>query len=89
MLPGGMIDGFRDAGAPDFTRRLIDQFLDEASGRVRTLRDAAVRADRQALTAAAHSLKGSSMVMGATRLGALCAQVEDQIASTPAGLKWS
>jgi HPt (histidine-containing phosphotransfer) domain-containing protein len=78
-----VIDGFREAGAPDFTRRLIDQFLDEACGRVRTLRAAAGRADGQALTATAHSLKGSSMVMGATRLAALCAQVEDQIAATP------
>jgi DNA-binding NarL/FixJ family response regulator len=78
-----VIDTFREAGAPDFTRRLIEQFLDEARGRVRTLQEAAGRADTQALSATAHSLKGSSMVMGATRLAALCAQVEDQIAATP------
>jgi DNA-binding response OmpR family regulator len=80
-----VMDGFRDAGAPDFTRRLIDQFIDEACGRVRTLKEAAGRADSHALNATAHSLKGSSMVMGASRLAALCAQVEDQVAVTPGG----
>jgi CheY-like chemotaxis protein len=78
-----VIDGFRDAGAPDFMRRLIDQFIREACAVVRTLQDAAVRADAQALNAGAHSLKGSSMIMGASRLAALCAQVEDQVAVAP------
>ena len=73
-----VIDGFHEAGAPDFTRRLIDQFIVEACARVQTLHDAADRADGGALKAIAHSLKGSSMIMGASRLGALCAQVEDQ-----------
>jgi CheY-like chemotaxis protein len=76
-----VIDGFREAGAPDFTRRLIDQFLDEARARVRTMREAAGRVDAPALAAAAHSLKGSSMIMGASRLGALCSQVEEQVAA--------
>jgi PleD family two-component response regulator len=78
-----VIDGFREAGAPDFTRRLIDQFLHEAAARVQTLKEAADRADAHALNATAHSLKGSSMIMGATRLAALCAQVEDHVAATP------
>jgi PleD family two-component response regulator len=84
-LDAAVMDGFRDAGAPDFTRRLIDQFIDEACGRVRTLKEAAGRADAHALNAIAHSLKGSSMVMGASRLAALCAQVEHQVAVTPGG----
>ena len=80
-----VIDGFREAGAPDFTRRLIDQFIDEACACVRTLKEAAGRADGPALKASAHSLKGSSMIMGAARLAGLCAQVEDQVAATPGG----
>ena len=80
-----VIDGFRDAGAPDFTRRLIDQFIREASAIVRALQDAAVRADAQALNAGAHSLKGSSMIMGAARLAALCAQIEEQVAAAHGG----
>jgi DNA-binding NarL/FixJ family response regulator len=80
-----VMDGFREAGAPDFMLRLIDQFIDEASARVRTLKEAAGRADAHALNAIAHSLKGSSMIMGASRLAALCAQVEDQVAVIPGG----
>jgi DNA-binding NarL/FixJ family response regulator len=80
-----VIGVFHEAGAPEFTRRLIDQFLQEASGRVTTLKEAAGRADAAALNAIAHSLKGSSMIMGASRLAALCAQVEEQVATIPAG----
>jgi len=80
-----VINRFHEAGAPDFTRRLIDQFIREACARVGTLKEAAGRADAQALNATAHSLKGSSMIMGAARLAALCAQVEDQVAMTPGG----
>lgn len=80
-----VLDGFRQAGAPDFLRLLIDQFVDEACARVRTLREAAGRADADALNAIAHSLKGSSMTIGATRLAVLCAEVEHQVAATPGG----
>ena len=72
-----VMDAFREAGAPEFTRRLIDQFIAEAGARVQTLRDAAGRDDGPALKATAHNLKGSSMIMGATKLAALCAQIED------------
>lgn len=80
-----MIDGFNEVGDPDFTRHLIDQFLAEAGERVRTLQEAAGRADAHALNAVAHSLKGSSMIMGAVRLAALCAQVEAQVAAAGGG----
>jgi DNA-binding response OmpR family regulator len=76
---------FWQAGAPDFTLTLIDQFMREAESRVGALRDAARRLDRAALVSTAHSLKGSSSIMGATRLAALCAQVEDHLARHPEG----
>jgi HPt (histidine-containing phosphotransfer) domain-containing protein len=60
-----------------FTLGLIDQFIVEAEMRVETLHDATQRHDAAALKAAAHSLKGSSLIMGARRLGALCGQVEN------------
>jgi DNA-binding NarL/FixJ family response regulator len=82
-LDPAVMDGFRDA--PDFSRRLIDQFIREACGRVQALQEAAVRADAHALNAGAHSLKGSSMIMGASRLAELCAQVEEQVAIEPGG----
>jgi CheY-like chemotaxis protein/HPt (histidine-containing phosphotransfer) domain-containing protein len=79
-----VIDRFREAG-PDFLGRLIDQFLQEAHTGVRTLSETAGRADAPAISTVAHSLKGSAMMMGASRLGALCARVEDQAALAPAG----
>jgi CheY-like chemotaxis protein/HPt (histidine-containing phosphotransfer) domain-containing protein len=84
-LDRSVIDGFLEAGAPDFVRRLIDQFIDEASARVQTLKEAAGRADAHSVNAIAHSLKGSSMIMGASRLAALCAQVEGDLAVAPVG----
>jgi CheY-like chemotaxis protein len=84
-LDPAAIDAFREAGAPDFTRRVIDQFIEEAGARVRALSDAAGRADAAAMRSNAHSLKGSSMIMGASRLAALCGQVEDQLATRPGG----
>ncbi|PYQ96854.1 MAG: hypothetical protein DMF94_08085 [Acidobacteria bacterium] len=80
------IGAFLEMGSSDFVRSLIDRFTAEAGSQVRTLRDAAERQDRAALTAIAHSLKGSSMIMGARQLGALCAKVEAQVAGTGGGV---
>jgi CheY-like chemotaxis protein len=65
-------------GSSEFTLRLIDQFVKEAEVRVGSLRDAAARGDTVALRSTAHALKGSSLVMGVTRLAALCSEVERQ-----------
>jgi CheY-like chemotaxis protein/HPt (histidine-containing phosphotransfer) domain-containing protein len=78
-LDRSILAAFREADAPTsshFTRALIDRFLLEAGSQVETLKDAGRRSDRQGLEATAHSLKGSSMTMGARRLAALCALVE-------------
>jgi DNA-binding response OmpR family regulator len=70
--------GFRQgpAGMTAFTLKLIDQFIVEAESRVETLHDAVKRRDAGALKATAHSLKGSSLIMGAQRLGGLCVALE-------------
>ena len=81
-----VIEGFRSAGVPEFTRRLIDQFIIEAGTRVETLRDAAGRTDAPALKAIAHSLKGTSMIMGATRLANLCGRIEADLAGSTPGV---
>jgi DNA-binding NarL/FixJ family response regulator len=80
-LDRSVMAAFRQAdtgGGPDFTLTLIDQFVQEAAAQVETLGDAARRSDAPALKAIAHSLKGSSMTMGARRLAALCGQLEDE-----------
>jgi DNA-binding response OmpR family regulator len=72
---------FRDGSpaARSFATQLIDQFVEEASGRVRTLDDAAARGDLAAVGRAAHSLRGAAQTIGAHRLGKLCAEIEDQL----------
>jgi CheY-like chemotaxis protein/HPt (histidine-containing phosphotransfer) domain-containing protein len=88
-LDRGMIAAFRQAdaaGGADFTLTLIDQFLREAASQVETLRDAVRRSDAAALKATAHSLKGSSMTMGAKKLAALCGRAEDDAGGRSAGV---
>lgn len=70
---------FRQFNAPDahdLTLMLIDEFINDASSQVEMLSAARQRRDDRALKATAHSLKGSSMTMGATRLARLCTQIE-------------
>ena len=64
------------ASLPDFALVLINQFVEEAESQVELLKDAGQRGDAPAMKAAAHCLRGSSMTMGAKRLGALCARME-------------
>jgi DNA-binding response OmpR family regulator len=83
-----VIDQYRGGttdGVPAFMLALIDQFIQEAATQVELLRDAGQRLDVAALKAGAHSLKGSSMTMGAKRLAALCSQMEDHAARHPSG----
>jgi DNA-binding response OmpR family regulator len=81
-----VIAEFREAntpGAPDFALMLIEEFIKEAGAQLELLRDARQRQDAGALKATAHSLKGSSLTMGARQLAALCAQMETHAARDP------
>jgi CheY-like chemotaxis protein/HPt (histidine-containing phosphotransfer) domain-containing protein len=82
-LDPGVMAAFLESGTPEFAVTLIDQFIQEAQSCVGTLRDAAQRLDSATLKSTAHSLKGSSSIMGASRLAALCAQLEDHLARRP------
>ena len=87
-LDRSVIGQFREAdtaGLPDFALALIEQFVEEAESQVELLRDAGQRGDAQAIKSAAHSLKGSSLTMGATRLGALCGRMETDAAGDAGG----
>jgi HPt (histidine-containing phosphotransfer) domain-containing protein len=70
-------DGDPDSNA--FVLGLIDQFLAEATERVKALNDALARDDRAALKSAAHRLKGSAVTMGAERMSALCVTLESEL----------
>lgn len=75
-----VLESFRQAdptGSPQMTATLVGQFLTETTARVDALRDAVRRRDAAAVRSTAHALKGSSLIMGATRLGALCGRLEE------------
>ena len=68
----------RDGGLSTFARALIVQFTRDAESQVATMRDAVRAQDGELLRMTAHSLKGSSLTVGAQRLGGLCRQLEDE-----------
>ena len=86
-LDPAVMAAFRQGpGSADFLRMLIDQFVEEADAQVETLREAARRQDAAAVKATAHGLKGSSRIMGAMRLAAMCARVEEGLATPIPGV---
>lgn len=73
--------GFRAGGTPadsQFAAMLIDGFVAEAATLVQTLGRAQQISDGRSLKATAHTLKGSSMTIGARKLAALCLAVESE-----------
>jgi HPt (histidine-containing phosphotransfer) domain-containing protein len=55
---------------------LVCLFLDDSALRLQSLSGACVRQDFKAVRAQAHSLKGSSLQMGAAGLASLCSALE-------------
>jgi PleD family two-component response regulator len=80
-----VIAKLRELGAEDFVRTLIGQFLEEAGTRIHMLKDAAERRDENGLKVSAHSLKGSSKMMGAMRLAGLCLELEQHVEKYSSG----
>lgn len=81
-----VIASFRESdpdGTTGILPMLIDQFLTEAAAQTERLRDAGRQSHAPTLKAAAHSLKGSALTMGATRLGSLCGAIEANVAGRP------
>ncbi len=76
-----VLDAFRALqrpGSPDIRQRLITVYLDSSPALISAIKDALQGADGQGLTQAAHSLKSSSMSVGAVALGAFCADLEQR-----------
>jgi CheY-like chemotaxis protein/HPt (histidine-containing phosphotransfer) domain-containing protein len=85
-LDASIIAGIRESfasGGPDLVAKLIDQFVKEASLLVARITRAAATGDGQALKAAGHSLKGTSLTIGAKRLAALAGMVESHATTQP------
>lgn len=76
-----LIAPLRDLGSNDFCQ-LIRMFLDEAAGRVARLASIHHQGETPDLAGVSHALKGTCAAFGATRLAALCAEIEE-VASGP------
>ena len=63
-------------GAPDLRMRLMTIFLKSSPPLMEGIKAAIIAADRQLLTTSAHTLKSTSLSLGAMKLGAICAELE-------------
>jgi CheY-like chemotaxis protein len=78
-LDPSIIAGIRESftsGGADLVAKLIDQFVKEASQLVDRVTRAASTGDSQTLKASGHSLKGTSLTIGAKRLAMLGGAIE-------------
>ena len=76
-LDPGVLERLRDLGDDDLLAELSAMFLDDASSRVAALRRALEAGDAESVEQTAHTLKGSSGNMGAARMAALCARLQE------------
>jgi HPt (histidine-containing phosphotransfer) domain-containing protein len=72
--------------APEVLADLIDTYLDESAGLVRTIVEGAQKEDLASILRPAHSLKSSSASIGAMRLSRLCADLEAHLRGSLPGL---
>ena len=73
-LDGAVLGALQDVMEQEYPL-LLDTFLSDSRARLQQLRTAP---DAEALSQAAHSLKGSSSNMGAVQLAELCRQMEQE-----------
>ena len=67
----------QEEGEPDILNELIELFLDEVQPQLVALREAMEAGDAQSVERIAHTLNGSCGNMGAKRMVALCAELEE------------
>jgi two-component system, sensor histidine kinase and response regulator len=72
---------FEQEGEPDFVAELAEVFLRDAETSVDDLRKAADTSQFESIERTAHSLKGSCSNMGATKMAAICADLEEGAAA--------
>jgi signal transduction histidine kinase/DNA-binding response OmpR family regulator len=65
-----------ELGGAEALRQIVATFLDSAPGFLAALRDAAGRGDPSGMERAAHTLKSTSAMLGATALSVQCAELE-------------
>jgi HPt (histidine-containing phosphotransfer) domain-containing protein len=76
-LKTDMIEELKDILAEDFNT-LVDSYIDDAQSRIVKLNDAIAQCNCEVVRTEAHSLKGSSLNLGAQLLPQLCSEMEDR-----------
>jgi HPt (histidine-containing phosphotransfer) domain-containing protein len=80
-----VLEGLRELqneGEPDILEELIELFLADVPSQLVTLREALEVGHAYSVERIAHTLKGSSGNMGATRMTAICSELEEVGASS-------
>ena len=72
----------QEEGEPDILEELIELYLEDAPSQIAALGEAVQAGEAQTVERIAHALKGSSGNMGATRMTAVCSELEDVGASS-------
>ena len=75
------IGNLLDMGGPELLSELAEMFFDDATSALSALREAATASDARLVERIAHTPKGSSGNMGAQKMSAICAELEDVGAS--------
>lgn len=72
-----LIVSLQQSGEPDFLARIVDLYRNRGADLVREVESAIRSGDAEAGRRAAHSMKSSSAQLGAGRLAARCARIEE------------
>ncbi|HEV2743728.1 MAG TPA: response regulator, partial [Rubrobacter sp.] len=81
VLDPEVLANLRDLGEAELLAELAGMFFDDATSRLGELREAVEAGDAAGVERVAHTLKGSSGNMGAARMSAICAELQDVGAS--------
>ncbi len=76
---------FELEGEPGFVAELAEMFLRDAETRIGTMREDAHASEFESIERAAHSLKGGCSNMGAAKMAAICADLEEAAAARDSG----
>ncbi len=81
LIDEEVLDGLRDLeteGEPSLIRELIDMFIEDSHVLMAAMTAAAEASNANDLRESAHRLKGACKQLGATRMIALCQEIESQ-----------
>jgi len=76
-LDRSVLEGLRELGDADLLTELVNLFFEDVPPQLASLREAVESGDAPSVERVAHTLKGSCSNMGATKMAAICAELQD------------